>query len=375
VTIKFVDLRAQYNSIRGEVDAAIQGVLDRCDFINGADVAGFEEEFAALCGATHAIGLNSGTDALSIALRALGVGPGDEVITPTHTFVATAEAISAVGARPVLVDINPDTYTVDPMAVSDAVTERTKVVIPVHLYGQPADLDPILEICAERGIRVLEDACQAHGARYKGRPVGSIGDVAAYSFYPGKNLGAYGDGGALTTNDDVLAERIRLLRDHGSATKYEHLIPGFCSRLDTLQAAVLRVKLRHLDGWTAQRRRAAETYRRALSDIDGVTVPYEPGWAHSVYHLYVVRVPDRDTVQRALKAAGVESGIHYPKPIHLQRAYADLGYAPGAFPHAERTCSEILSLPMFAELTDTDIHAVADELRHVLSEIGAVQPQ
>ncbi len=371
VTIKFVDLQAQYESLRPEIDSAIQGVLDRCDFISGADVARFENEFAALCGVRHAVAVSTGTDALQLALRAMGIGPGDEVITPTHTFVATAEAISATGAEPVLVDIDLETYTIDPAAFEAAITERTRAVIPVDLYGQPADMDPIVEIARRHEILVLEDACQAHAAEYKGRRAGSLGDAAAFSFYPGKNLGAYGDGGAITTDDDEMAERIRLLRDHGSPSKYEHVIPGFCSRLDTIQAAVLRVKLPHLDRWTRQRREAALHYTLAFEGVPGVVTPFEPDWARSVYHLYVVRVADRDAVQQALTAAGIQSGVHYPKPIHLQPAYAYLNHGPGSFPHAERAASEVLSLPMFAEIRESEVDYVVDQVRHIVQAVVA----
>jgi dTDP-4-amino-4,6-dideoxygalactose transaminase len=361
--IKFVDLQAQYASIRAEIDAAVLRVLQNGDFVLGRDVTQFEEEFAACCGAKHAVAVSSGTDALHLALRALDVGPGDEVITTPHTFIATAEAISAAGARPVFVDIDPTTYTLDPNLLEAAITDRTRAVIPVHLYGQPADMDPILEICRRQGLRVLEDAAQAHDAEYMGRRVGAIGDAAAFSFYPGKNLGAYGDAGAVTTNNEEIARKVRLLLNHGSATKYEHVIVGFCNRMDTMQAAVLRVKLPHLARWTEGRRQVAARYEEALRDVPGIVTPCEPEWAYSVYHLYVVRVDDRTGLQAALADAGIATQIHYPKPVHLQPAYAHLGYMPGDFPHAERAASEVVSLPIYPELSPEQIDYIVDRVR------------
>jgi dTDP-4-amino-4,6-dideoxygalactose transaminase len=372
VRIKFVDLQAQYASIQAEVDAAILRVLRHSDFILGRDVTQFEEEFATYCGAKHAVAVTSGTDALHLALRALAVGPGDEVITTPHTFIATAEAISATGARPVFVDIDPETYTLDPNLLEAAITERTRVVIPVHLYGQSADMDPILEICRRHGLWVVEDAAQAHGAEYKGRRVGTIGDVAAFSFYPGKNLGAYGDAGAVTTDSEEIATRVRLLSNHGSATKYEHVIIGLCSRMDTIQAAILRVKLPHLPRWTEQRRQVAAWYQHGLSATPGIETPSEPEWARAVYHLYVVRVNDRARVQSALAGVGVATQIHYPKPVHLQPAYAHLGYEPGDFPHAEKAAAEVLSLPMYPELSREQSDYIVEQVRQAASDVAPV---
>jgi dTDP-4-amino-4,6-dideoxygalactose transaminase len=352
--IAFVDLAAQYRAIRTDVEAAMAGVLQRGDFILGQDVRLFEQEFAAYCGTSHCLGVASGTDALRLALQACGVGRGDEVITTAHTFIATVLAIAETGATPVLVDCDPVYGLMDVSKVEAAVTPRTKAILPVHLYGQPVDMDPVLEIAKRHNLVVVEDACQAHGATYKGRRCGSLGDIAAFSFYPGKNLGAYGDGGAVTTNRADLADRVTLLRNYGQRVKYEHLEKGGNSRLDTLQAAVLRVKLRHLDDWNAGRQRAAAAYREALADRD-LVLPEVAPWGTHVFHLYVVRTRDRAGAQRALDAAKVSHGIHYPIPIHLQPAMADLGYTKGAFPVAEMLAPEILSLPMFPELTDEQI--------------------
>jgi dTDP-4-amino-4,6-dideoxygalactose transaminase len=361
-TIPFVDLAAQYRSIRGEVDAAMAAVLARGDFILGQDVRLFEQEFAAYCGTTHCLGVASGTDALRLALQACGIGRGDEVITTAHTFIASVLAIAEAGASPVLVDCEPEFGLIDVTKIEAAVTPRTRAILPVHLYGQAADMDPILEIAARHGLVVVEDACQAHGARYKDRPCGSIGDIAAFSFYPGKNLGAYGDAGAVTTGRADLADRVMLLRNYGQRVKYEHLEKGGNSRLDTLQAAVLRVKLRHLDDWNAARQRAAAAYGRALADA-GVQLPQVAPYGTHVFHLYVVRTPDRAGVQQRLDAARAQHGIHYPTPVHRQKAMADLGYGPGSFPVAEALAPEILSLPMFPELSEAQIDRIARAVR------------
>jgi dTDP-4-amino-4,6-dideoxygalactose transaminase len=359
--VPFVDLSAQYARIRDEVTEAIAKVLERTDFILGQDVTLFEEEFAAFCGVDYAVGVDSGTSALELALRAYGVGPGDEVITVANTFVATALAISFTGATPVLVDIDPDTYTLDASLLESVITARTKAIIPVHLYGQPADMDPILELAEQHGLVVIEDACQAHGAKYKGRPVGSLGHAAAFSFYPGKNLGAYGDAGAVTTSDAIVSESLKMLRNYGSTRKYHHALRGFNRRLDTLQAAVLRVKLQYLDTWSESRRQHAKMYSELL-EHSAVAVPARASYAESVYHLYVVRVKRREQIKAYLNAQGVATGIHYPTPIHLQPAYRDLNYKRGDFPITETYAEHVLSLPMYPELT-------SDLIAHVTSTI------
>jgi dTDP-4-amino-4,6-dideoxygalactose transaminase len=360
--IPLVDLKAQYAALKPEIDAAVQRVLDSAAFILGREVEEFEHAFAAHCGAQHAIGVASGTGALHLALLACGVEPGHEVITTPHTFIATAEAISHTGARPVFVDIDPATYNLDPALVEAAVGPRTRAIVPVHLYGRPADMDGLLDVAGRHGLRVIEDAAQAHGARYKGRRVGTWGDVGCFSFYPGKNLGAYGDGGLVTTNDAQIADRIRMLRDHGRKDKYAHQVFGYGERLDALQAAVLQVKLRHLDEWNNARRRAAHRYR-SLLDGSPVVLPADPGDAESVYHLFVIRVPDRDRVLRDLKLGGIGAGVHYPIPLHLQEACAHLGYRPGSFPYAEAVANEVLSLPLYPEVSQSQQEEVAAVVR------------
>jgi dTDP-4-amino-4,6-dideoxygalactose transaminase len=355
--LPFVDLAAQRAAIANEVNAAIRGCLERNDWILGNDVAAFEEEFATYCGTASAIGTDSGLSALELTLRALEIGSGDEVVTAANTFIATALAITAAGATPVLVDAEPATLNLDPALLQDAIGPRTKAVMPVHLYGQPADMDAITSIGDRNRLVVIEDACQAHGARYEGRRAGSLGQAGAFSFYPSKNLGAYGDGGAITTNDEELADRLQLLRNYGQRRKYVHDVQGFNRRLDTLQAAVLRVKLRRLDGWNDARRRCAELYTELLSEQDVVVPVHQPTVEH-VWHLYVIRVRERDALQTFLGERGIETGIHYPVPIHLQPAFRHLGYARGDFPVAERMADEALSLPMFAELQDYQIHSV-----------------
>jgi dTDP-4-amino-4,6-dideoxygalactose transaminase len=362
VKVRFVDLQAQYRTIKNEVDAAMAEVVERTDFILGEEVKRFEEEFARYCEAEHAVGVDNGTAALELAFRALGIGPGDEVLVPANTFIATAAAVSFTGATPVFVDADSITYNVDVGRLHRHLTPRTRAVAPVHLYGQPADMDPIMEFAREHGLLVVEDACQAHGARYKGRRVGSIGHAAAFSFYPGKNLGAYGDGGAVVTNDERVAERVRVLRNCGQAEKYQHVAPAWNHRLDTLQAAVLRTKLPYLDQWNAQRRRWAALYDDLLA-VEGVTTPVSASYAEPVHHLYVIAVEDRHGLQAHLAANGVATGIHYPVPIHLQPVYADLGYRRGDFPVAERLAGHILSLPMFAELTEDQVRGVAALVR------------
>src|SRR5271169_72672 len=324
--VPYLDLKAQYQSIKPEIDAAVARVLDTCQFVLGVEVAGFEQEFAAYCGTADCIALNSGTSALHLALLAAGVGSGDEVITVPFTFVASVAAVCYAGARPVLVDIDPRSFTMDPAAIEAVITPRTKAILPVHLYGQPADMDPIMEVARRRGLVVIEDAAQAHGAKYKGRPVGSIGDMACFSFYPGKNLGAYGEGGAGTTSNAEYARTIRMLRDWGQDRKYHHILRGFNYRMEGFQGAILRVKLRHLEQWTDARRAVVGKYNQLLAD-SGVERPTEMPWARHVYHVYTLRTDDRDGLQAALHAADIQTGIHYPVPVHLPPAYADLGYA------------------------------------------------
>lgn len=367
-TIPFVDLASQYETYSAEIQAAITDVMRRTDFILGRDVRLFEEEFAAYCGTRYAVGLDSGTSALELALRAYQIGPGDEVITVANTFIATTLAISYTGARPVLVDCVPDTYNIDVTQIEQAITSRTKAIMPVHLFGQPVDMDPIMDIARRRGLVVIEDACQAHGARYNGQRVGSIGHAAAFSFYPGKNLGAYGDGGAVTTNDAQVADTIRMLRNYGQREKYHHLLQGFNRRLDSMQAAILRVKLKHLDEWNAARREHAEQYQRALAGLD-VIAPQVASFAEAIWHLYVVRLPDRDRLSAYLKERGISTGIHYPIPIHLQPAYQELGYQRGDFPRSEAYAEQMLSLPMYAELTPEMIGQVVGAIQSFMTEL------
>lgn len=348
--IPFLDLKAPYLELKQELDEAIARVVSSGWFIGGAEVDQFEADYAAYCGATHAVGVANGLDALHLALRAMDVGPGDEVIVPSNTYIATWLAVSQCGAVPVPVEPDACTYNIDPARIEAAITSRTKVILPVHLYGQPADMDPILAIARKYGLRVLEDGAQAHGARYKGRRLGAHGDMVAWSFYPGKNLGAMGDGGAVTTNDAQLAERIRILRNYGSRVKYVNEVQGYNSRLDPLQAAILRVKLAHLDEWNARRSAIASYYQLGLAGC-GLTLPRVPDWAEPAWHLYVVLNPQRDELQKALADVGVGTLIHYPIPPHLQGAYADLGLGKGAFPIAEQIHCQVLSLPMSPSMT------------------------
>jgi dTDP-4-amino-4,6-dideoxygalactose transaminase len=364
--IPFGNLKEQYHSIKQEIDQAILGALETSQFILGPEVAAFEREFAAYCGAREGIGVNSGTSALHLALLAAGAGPGDEVITVPFTFVATVAAICYTGATPVYVDIDPVSYTMDPAKLEAAITPRTKVILPVHLYGHPADMDPILEIARRRGIVVIEDAAQAHGASYKGRPVGSLGVMACYSFYPGKNLGAYGEGGMVVTSNPEYAGFVRMMRDWGQSKRYYHDLRGFNYRLEGIQGAILRVKLRHLEAWTEARRGNAAIYGEALAG-SGITLPREMARARHVYHVYAVRVQNRDNVVQAMTAAGVQTGIHYPIPVHLQNAYRDAKYPEGSFPESESVAREVLSLPMFPELTRAQIEEVSAKLRRALA--------
>ncbi|MDE3009406.1 MAG: DegT/DnrJ/EryC1/StrS family aminotransferase [Pseudomonadota bacterium] len=355
--IPFVDLKAQYASIKQEVNAAIQGVLDSCQFTLGSEVAAFEEEFAAYSQSAHGVGVNSGTSALHLALLAAGVGPGDEVITVPFTFVATVAAIHYSGARTVFVDIDPRSFTMDPAGLERALTSRTKAIIPVHLYGQMADMDPILEFARRHGLTVIEDAAQAHGAEYKGRRAGSIGDMGCFSFYPGKNLGAYGEGGMVVTANTDYLRTLRMLRDWGAEKKYQHVLKGYNYRLEGLQGAVLRVKLRHLEAWTEARRAAAARYAGIFADT-AVKAPEAMPDRRHVYHVYAIRSQARAAWQEALQARGIQTGIHYPIPVHLLPAYEDLGYRAGDFPHSEAAAGEVLSLPMFPELTADQTAAV-----------------
>jgi dTDP-4-amino-4,6-dideoxygalactose transaminase len=364
--IPFLDLKAQFASIREEILAAVETVFASQQFVLGPQVAALEQELAAYCGSRHAIGVASGTDALVLALRAAGVAPGDEVIVPAMTFIATASAVAILGARPVVADIRPDTFNIDAKKIEAAITARTKAIVPVHLYGQPAEMDVILEIGSRRGIPVIEDNAQAIGATYKGRKTGTMGDFGCLSFYPTKNLGGAGDGGMVLTNSDEFAQRVRVLRDHGQTKKYVSAEPGWNSRLDELQAAVLRVKLGHLDRWNAARRAHAAQYNELLAKISGVTVPVvAPGCGH-VYHLYTIRAPRRDHVQQFLTERGIASAVYYPVPLHLQPAFASLGYRAGDCPEAERAAGEILSLPMFPELTAAQVSRVGDAVAEAL---------
>jgi dTDP-4-amino-4,6-dideoxygalactose transaminase len=359
--VPLVDLAVQHAQVADEVAAGWADILSRTAFVGGPAVAEFEAAFAAFTGAAHCVGVGNGTDAIELALRALGVGPGHECIVPANTFIATAEAVARTGATPVLVDCQDDTALIDPKAVAAAVTPRTRAVLPVHLYGQPAEVELLADVLPEQ-VAIVEDAAQSQGARRHGRAAGTLGRIAATSFYPGKNLGAYGDAGAVLTSDDALAEGVRLLREHGSPRKYEHSVLGFNSRLDALQAVVLSAKLRRLEGWNADRRRAAERYRTLLAGVAGVVPPVVADGNEPVWHLYVVRVAERDRVLSELHAAGIGAGIHYPTPVHLTGAFAGLGHGPGAFPVAERMGGEILSLPLFPEITPGQQKRVVDVL-------------
>jgi dTDP-4-amino-4,6-dideoxygalactose transaminase len=360
--IPFLDLGAAYRELKTEIDAAIHRVLDSGWYILGPEVDAFEAEWAAWCGADHAVGVANGLDALILALRALDIGAGDEVIVPSNTYIATWLAVTAVGARPVPVEPDPATQNIDPARIAAAITPATRAILPVHLYGQPADLDPILALARQHGLAVVEDAAQAHGARYRGRRIGAHGDVVCWSFYPGKNLGALGDGGAVTTNRADLANRIRVLRNYGSRVKYVNEVQGVNSRLDPIQAAVLRAKLPHLDAWTDRRRAIAAAYAEGLRD-SGLILPHVPKWADPAWHLYVVRSSDRDGLQKRLAEAGVGTLIHYPIPPHIQEAYADLGIAPVALPLARQLAGEVLSLPMGPQLPLADASRVIEAVR------------
>jgi dTDP-4-amino-4,6-dideoxygalactose transaminase len=370
MTIPFLDLRAAYLELKSEIDAAVARVLDGGWYVLGPEVEAFEAEFAAYCGAAHAVGVANGLDALKLALRALNIGPGDEVIVPSNTYVATWLAVTQRGATPVPVEPDARTYNIDPDRIAASLTPRTRAILPVHLYGQPADLDPILAIARRHGLAVVEDAAQAHGARYRGRRIGSHGDVVCWSFYPSKNLGAFGDAGAITTNRADLADRIRVLRNYGSREKYVNEVVGVNSRLDPLQAAVLRVKLQHLDDWNARRRTIAAVYTDGLRDAP-LALPHVPDWAEPAWHLYVIKTTNRDALQKRLTNAGVGTSIHYPIPPHKQKVYADLRLAPDALPIASQLADEVLSLPMGPHLEPAQAKEVSDLVATVLSKIDA----
>ena len=355
--INFVDLARQYKSIKDEVKEAMDNVLERCDFILGQEVEKFEKDFSKFCQTKFCIGVDSGTSSLKLSLLAAGISRGDEVITVPNTYIATALAISEAGAKPVFIDINPESYNIDVEKIKEKITKKTKAILPVHLYGQCSDMDPIMEIAEKHNLKVIEDACQAHGAIYKNRKAGSMGNIGCFSFYPGKNLGAYGDGGAITTNDGEIAEKVMMLRNFGQKEKYYHLIKGMNHRLDSIQAAVLNVKLKYLEKWNESRRKLALLYNKKLNGI--VIVPKEMSYGKHVYHLYVVRVKERDALLANLKSKGVAAGIHYPVPIHLQKAYTDMGLKEGSFPLTEKFSKEIISLPMFPELTEGEVDYIA----------------
>lgn len=366
--VPFLDLKAHHDPIKDEVMKAIGEVVDRNAFAGGPYVASFEKAFADYCQVEHAIGVGSGTESLWLALLARGIGPGDEVITAPSTFIATAEAISFAGARPIFVDIDEATYNLDPNQLEDAITPQTKAIIPVHLFGQTADMHPILEIATRHGLFVMEDSAQAVGAQYKGRRAGSLGDCASFSFYPGKNLGAFGEAGAITTNDSKLAENIRILRDHGQAKKYHHSKIGWNGRMDGIQGAVLGIKLNRIDAASAGRRANAHRYQELLGDYERIVLPQENDSCKHVYHVYSIRVHERDRVLKAMNESGIGCAIHYPVPLHLQEAYKDLGYSIGSFPIAEKCAAEFLSLPMFPELTSAQVAEVAETLKTVIEK-------
>jgi dTDP-4-amino-4,6-dideoxygalactose transaminase len=384
--VHFLDLGQQYREIKKDMDVALKQVMRRCDFILGKDVTIFEKEFARYCNRRFAVGLNSGTDALFLGLLSLGIGPGDEVIVPAFTYIASALAISFTGAKPVFVDINEDTYNIDVNKIRNAITKKTKAIIPVHLYGQPVDMKPILDIAKEYNLKVIEDAAQAHGATYKVKSlptkagsrqvgkkskvknakVGSLGDIGCFSFYPTKNLGAFGDGGMVVTDNEDVYKKLLMLRDYGRKSRYEHVTLGYNSRLDTLQAAILRIKLKRLNRWNAIRRKNAKVYTNKLKGIENIIVPYEASYGKHVYHIYVIRVKNRDAVIKGLTKNGIGVFIHYPIPLHLQKVYKELGYKRGDFPVAEKAAKEVISLPMYPHLKETQIKFIADTLKTIL---------
>lgn len=365
--VPLLDLRRQYNFIKAEIDAKIQKVLESGRFILGENVRCFEEEFARYCHAKYGVGVASGTDALTLALKSLGVCKGHEVITAANTFIATVDAISHCQATPILVDIDSETYNIDVSEIREKITKRTKAIVPVHLYGHPVDIDPIVEVAEESGIYVIEDACQAHGALYKGKMVGGLGDCACFSFFPSKNLGAYGDGGMVVTDREDIAEHVRMLRNYGQREKYHHCLVGYNSRLDEVQAAILRVKLKYLDDWINDRRKNASKYTELLSDLAEISTPIEKEYAKHVYYLYVIRIKNRDQLRRALSSKGISTDMHYPIPVHLHESYESLGLKKGYFPRVETSAKEILSLPMFPELRDAEIEYVCEAIKSFLT--------
>jgi dTDP-4-amino-4,6-dideoxygalactose transaminase len=367
--VPFLDLKAHHAPLIEKFERAIGEVIESSAFAGGPFVERFEEEFAAFCGSSYAIAVGNGTDALWLTLLALGIGEGDEVITVPNTFIATAEAITYCKARPMFVDVDPDTFTMNPGELEKSLTRRTKAIIPVHLFGQPADMDPVLEFARANGLFVVEDAAQAHGAEYKGRKAGTMGDAGCFSFYPGKNLGAFGEAGAVVTNDPELRKQIQMLRDHGQSRKYYHATMGWNCRMDGIQGAVLSIKLGHLDEANSLRRKHALEYNQAFAGIDEVLTPFEAKYARHVYHVYAIRVQERDAILRHLQEKGVGCAVHYPVPIHLQVASRNLGYTKGAFPIAESLADEFLSLPMFPELTEVQIEYVA----HCVSQAAGVE--
>jgi dTDP-4-amino-4,6-dideoxygalactose transaminase len=365
--VPFLDLKAQYLTIKDEIGEALQKVLDTTAFAGGPFVAEFEKSFAPYCQADQAVGVGNGTDALWVALIGLGIKSGDEVITAVNTFIATAEAISYCGAKPVFVDVETDTFNLDPAQIEAAITPKTKAIIPVHLYGQMANMQPILDIAKKHGLFVIEDASQAHGAEYNGKRAGSLGDAGCFSFYPGKNLGAYGEAGAVVSNNTKAVEIMRMFRDHGQKQKYYHGMVGWNARMDGFQGAVLSVKLKHLPAWTEARRVHAKKYNELLANVSGVTLAKEQSWAKHVYHIYPIFVEKRDELMAYLGEKGIASGIHYPIPLHLQEAYQELGYKAGQFPIAEHLAARQVSLPMFAELTDEQIEYVVSEIKQFMA--------
>jgi dTDP-4-amino-4,6-dideoxygalactose transaminase len=360
--VPYLDLAAQIRGLRKELDAALAHTLDNCSFCLGPDVVQFEKEFAQFCGAKHSLGFNSGTSALHVAMRLLNIGPGDEVITTPFTFIATSWAISYVGAKPVYVDIDDETFNINPALIERAITPKTKAIVPVHLYGQPFDVDKVLDICRKHKLPLIEDACQSHGAKYKGKVVGTFGEMSCFSFYPGKNLGACGEGGALVTNNDQFVSRAKSLREHGSTVRYYHDEIGYNYRMEGFQGAVLGVKLKHLDHWTSERRRVAKRYTELLPGTP-LQLPREADFAESAWHLYVVRHPKRDALKKHLEDNGIGCAIHYPIPLHLQKAYGDLGHVVGDFPVAEKAALQCLSLPIYPELTELQIARVVEVIR------------
>lgn len=373
MNIPLVDLKAQYSSIKAEIDSVISNVIERTEFILGPEVSSFESEMAAYCNTIFAVGVSSGTDALHLALIACGIKPGDEVITTPFTFIATAEVITTIGAIPVFADIEPETYNINPAKIAEKITSRTRAILPVHLFGQPADMDPILELAKKYHVKVIEDCAQALGSEYKGKKAGSLGDAGCFSFFPSKILGAFGDGGMLTTNDAEIAEKVRMLRNHGCKEKYYHLITGFNSRLDSLQAAILRVKLRHLDEWKELRRRKASFYSKLLVQTKGISSPMEAHYSKHIFNYYTISLKNygakRDELRKYLHTNGVDTAIYYPLSLHLQEVYKSLPYKPGDFPESEKAQEEVLSLPMYPELRDEQIEKIVDLIKKFIGKI------